>query len=176
MSQSSGPATDGGDICIRQPRLPFQLPKCFHTPCSRLSMSPPPPNPHPTICGSFSFRGRIVCADLFEMSKGRFQARVLTPLPVDTGTHHRRHRRLHRHCHIALLGMELFSFFLPLRTGPASHLVCVLSCLALRVGVTRDYCLSALRGNSRRGFPEVMASGSPAAFPLLCSPACITRG
>lgn len=58
VSQSFGTAADGGDICIRQPRLPFQLPKCFHTQCSCISINlNPPPAP---LRESISFRRHVV--------------------------------------------------------------------------------------------------------------------
>lgn len=68
-----------------------------------------------------------------------------------------------------------FSFFFPPELG--QPVIRCVSGLVLRAAATRDYCLSALGGNSGRGFPEVMASAAAAAaFPLLCSPACISQG
>lgn len=124
VSQSFGTSTDGGDICVRQPRLPFQLPKCFHTRCSCLSMPPP------FFIFFCSFADPFLSVDALseqiylKWAKADFKLLFSHRLQFVLG------HVIVVVIVIAPLGMEPLFFFLPPRIGPASHLVCVLSCLA----------------------------------------------
>lgn len=120
-----------------------------------------PPLPLPP-CQSISFRGHIVCTGLFEMSKGRNSCLSACCCHWDTS--------LSSSLSLRCSKWSQFSFFTSPRIGTDSHSLCVPSWLG--EAATRDDCLSALRGNSRRGWSD----GERQCFPYCVHQLASARG